>query len=110
MELQEMSCCGLFELTGLSDLDEDREFWNSETGQYDYKTIPTGERFAECKRMIRGELGGIEPKGRVVFATTIPSMRLAARALRALRFTVCKRFRNGNSGNQVTVWMKHVRR
>lgn len=111
MYVNQMSCCGMFEAEHLGD----ESYYNEEldTNWPDpprYRRVPRAEGIRKCMQDIRNELQGIHPRGRVVIATTTNNgMSREIAALKRLRWTVVKRFRNGNSGNRVTVWMKHVR-
>ena len=113
MELIQMNCCGIFELSDIGDTVEQEEY-NPKTGEYEIKTWrkdSQGRRDAveACREAISDQLSGIEPRGRLVFATTIPGMNVESAALRSLRFRVSRRFRNGNSGNTITLWTKYIR-
>jgi hypothetical protein len=44
-----------------------------------------------------------------VIATTVPSQRQAIKALKASGFVALRRFKNGNSGNTVTLWYRNLR-
>jgi hypothetical protein len=43
-----------------------------------------------------------------VVATTVNDQPLAHRALRKLKFRPVAKFRNGNTGNMVTMWFKRI--
>jgi hypothetical protein len=116
MELIQLNCCGVFELCNIGDVagsdEEDREVWNAETERYDYLSPTAKDRRKDirtCKLAIRDQLADIAPRGRMVLATTTPDMGVAAAALKSLRFKASRPFRNGNSGNRVTLWTKYVR-
>jgi len=108
VELNQLRCCGVFELDDVGEWDPG-ELYNPDTGEYECPTRTCKQSVAACKKAIREELSGIEPRGRMVLATTVPDMGVAMAALRALRFKPLKRFRNGNTGNRVTLWGKYVR-
>lgn len=110
MELNQLSCCGLFELENIGDLGyEQGEEYDDVTGDYRPVRRNRAQAIRACKRALREQLADVEPRGRVVFATTVHGMSIAEAALRQLRWRMIKRFRNGNSGNMVRVWMKHLR-
>jgi len=115
MNLEQMSCCGMFELQGLSEniWDESDEIETPARTHWDepvYKRISKEQAIRKCRLAIADELSGIPPRGRLVLATTIRRMPIEVAALKALKFKVVRTFRNGNSGNMVTVWQKLVRR
>lgn len=112
MELGQMSCCGIFELMDIGDdynWTDSEEHYNSETGEYETITRSRSQALADCKRAIQEELKGVQPRGRLVLATTVGGMSIPQAALRSLRFRVDRRFRNGNTGNRVTLWAKYIR-
>lgn len=112
MELQQLSCCGIFELADVGDdymWREEDETYNSETNEYEYKKRTREEAIRACKADIALELSGITPKGRMVMATTVARMGIAKEALESLKFKPSRPFRNGNSGSRVTIWTKYVR-
>jgi hypothetical protein len=113
MELQDAACCGIFELCDIGD-NVENEVYNEETGEYELKTwrkdsVDRKKAIAACAGAIREHLDDIHPRGRLVFATTIPGMNIEVAALRSLRFRVTRRFRNGNTGSRITMWTKYVR-
>lgn len=113
MELGQLSCCGIFELADIGDdynWLEPEEVWNPDTQAYEAADKPPRRKaIRACKLQIQDQLDEIEPRGRLVMATTISHMTIPQAALKSLNFRVVRRFRNGNSGSRVTLWMKHVR-
>jgi hypothetical protein len=105
VECEQLSCCGIFELSNIGDVDYD----NDEDENFEWHRVPARQAIAACKRDIREQLNGITPRGRMVIATTVAGMGTAVAALRALRFQPTRRFRNGNTGNFVVMWTKLVR-
>lgn len=120
MELEQLNCCGLLELVDLRNqdyyekevstpsTDPNRPEWD----RMDYSTKPIArlKGIRQCKRDVQAKLRNVAPKGRVIFASTVAGMPRETEALRQLRWKRVKHFQNGNSGNWVTVWMKHLKR
>jgi hypothetical protein len=110
METQQLSCCGIFELAEIGDnfyWREGEDTWNAETGAYAKRT--PAEALRACTTAIREELQSINPRRRLVLATTVAGMSIAEQALRSLRFRRVRRFTNGNTDNRITLWQKYVR-
>ena len=80
--------------------------------QYNCGCVEIGD-FAGSVETIFTDLKSIERtcKGEnwgLLTATTIPSQLNAVEALKQRKFKIVKRFKNPNTGNWVTVWMKRI--
>jgi hypothetical protein len=88
-ECEQLDCCGLFEMSGLTT--DPEEALMETVGYNSYTTV---------KRHFENL------PGRALIATTIKKQKKEAEALKAHGFTKVSTWKNGNTGNTVTLWFK----